>query len=135
MARLCESDFMIGSYLCGKIYVKSLRADSALYPRLKLECGADLTHLPNRDGDTSVPYRITHIAGDLRLDVETGPVVGPLQCRLPSTAMESNESSFDHSFDLFCDLNQWTLEGIEEVRSGVAPVFYRLYPGFSTVKL
>lgn len=131
MTSLGEAEILIGSQRVGKFRALSLYAAPAVYPRLGIRIGCTLHDLGGRrlgTGPELVSLELRELLGDLRL-TENADAIGPVFWAGQRRFVRSSSYGDESQIELFCDLDPWRLEQIEERRGGESPRFWlQLWP-------
>lgn len=123
MSRFGETQFSISNYSVGKVWVRDIYSDSAIYPRLVIAVGLTLGEIQTSNG--TVEYEMRDISGELRI---AEGVVGLLTWAEGKRPCRPSKG-YEHELRLVCELDPWRLEVLERYRNGAVPKFsMRLWP-------
>lgn len=130
MSSFGETDLTAYSRPIGKVRVRNLYADSAVYPRMVLSLGVSLGFA--RSGPTSsestLEYEWIDVSGELRL-AEHDHAVGLLTWAERKRPLKPSQYLHEQQIQLLCEMDASRLEVLERHRNGAAPEFWlQLWP-------
>jgi len=117
MPSLGESNITIDSFFAGNFRVLNIFAASAIYPRLGIVLKCTLNERQEPEDHAIRDYEMIDLAGELRLE-EQKESIGPTLWLEKEQKILSSANRREQSLKVFCDLDPWRLERIEEQRKG-----------------
>ena len=112
MSRLGQGDLGLRSHRVGTVWIRDISADLALHPRLALAAGCQLQEVAARPpvadlrpaSETIVGFKIASLGGQLRWQLEQGPVIGDLSFPKGLEHVRSAAYPSEHEFTMCCDV-------------------------------
>ncbi len=130
MPRLGESMITIDSFYAGNFRVLDIFAASAIYPRLGIVLKCTLNERQEPEDRAIRDYEMIDLCGEIRLE-EQKESIGPILWLEKSQKILSSTTIREQSLKVFCDLDPWRLERIEEYRKGEElKLWLQLWPTF-----
>ena len=130
MPSLGESNIIIDSFIAGDFRARDIFAASAIYPRLGIVLDCKLRERQEPEDRALREYEMIDLAGELRLE-EQSKSIGPALWLEKSQKILSSTTLREQSLKVFCDLDPWRLERIEEYRKGEElKLWLQLWPTF-----
>ncbi len=111
-----------------KISIQDIIAAPAIYPRLLLNIGIILAETKDGASYPLKDYELIDLEGELRLS-ENNATIGTIRWSGQRHQHKSSTVPREHRTNLFCDLDPWRIEQIEQHRDGREPTFWiQLWP-------
>jgi len=124
MPSLCEISISVNNLPDAvKISIQDIIATPALYPRLLLKVGIILAETKDGANYPLKDYELIDLEGELRLS-ENGDTIGIIRWSGQRHQHKSSTLPREHGINLFCDLDPWRIEKIEQHRDGQEPTFW-----------
>lgn len=130
MPSLGESNIIIDSFIAGDFRARDIFAASAIYPRLGIVLDCKLRERQEPEDRALRDYEMIDLCGEIRLE-EQSKSIGPTLWLEKSQKILSSTTLREQSLKVFCDLDPWRLERIEEYRKGEElKLWLQLWPTF-----
>ena len=120
MGTLGEIDIQVSTRIIGKLSIRNVYAEPAIYPCLGITLGCTLRNITESviSGDEPiVDYWLMDLSGELRF-TEHRESIGSVVWKGKRHGITSSPHNSEHQVKLVCDLDHWRLEKIEQRREG-----------------
>jgi hypothetical protein len=124
-----ESGLQVETYTCGSVRVLGIQSEPALRPRLLILVGITLREIPPTESGQFrsaglSDYQLVDLVGELRFGHGGGgPIIGRLWPKEANLELTSSAYHAESQVFLALDIDNQTLERVEERRSGSVPQF------------
>ncbi len=130
MPSLGESNIIIDSFFAGDFRARDIFAASAIYPRLGIVLECKLGERQEPEDRALRNYEMIDLCGEIRLE-EQSKSIGPTLWLEKRQKIRSSTTPREQHLKVFCDLDTWRLERIEEYRKGEElKLWLQLWPTF-----